>query len=136
VTICNNIYLWNKRKKLLPPALKFDLRRETSFIIEELIEMNNGVSSEEARDIAIKITNDIVNTQYKPKEKEIVDAAADIIIYTVGLISKLGYDCNIVMDEVLKELLDREGELDKSGKWVKYQKKYYKANLSKARRMD
>lgn len=136
MTICDDIYLWNKRKKLLPPALKFDLQRETSFIIEELIEMNHGVSSEEAMDIAMKISNDIINTKYEPKEEEIVDAAADIIIYAVGLISKLGYDCNIVMDEVLKELLDREGELDKNGKWVKYQKKYYKANLSKARRLD
>jgi len=134
MTIFDKIYIWNKDKNLLPKNKKVNLKNEISYIIEELIEMSNGITSEKARKKAFVVTEQILDKQYTPSTEEIIDAAGDIIIYATGIISKLGYDSNIVMEEIIKEIFDRQGSVDESGKWVKDRShKNYTANFTKAK---
>lgn len=62
--------------------------------------------------------------------EEIVDAFADIIVFSTGAIIKNGYNPEKVMDEVLKEIESRSGKII-DGKFVKdLNVKTYKANFS------
>jgi predicted HAD superfamily Cof-like phosphohydrolase len=63
-------------------------------------------------------------------KEEIVDAFADIIVFSTGAIIKNGYDPEKVMDEVLKEIESRTGKII-DGKFVKdTDVKMYKAKFS------
>ena len=69
---------------------------------------------------------------YEPTPHQVVDAAADIIVFATGLIAKMGFDPDSVMAEVQKEIDSRVGSKDASGKWVKDKSPEAKANLYKA----
>jgi predicted HAD superfamily Cof-like phosphohydrolase len=64
--------------------------------------------------------------------EDMVDAYADIIVFAVGSIMKLGYDPKLVLKEVGKEINSRVGSI-KNGKFEKDLSKkdqWYKANYS------
>jgi len=71
--------------------------------------------------------------------KEVLaDAYADIIVFAVGSLLKLGYDPECVMNEVVKEISSRTGKVI-DGKFVKdkspeAQAKWYKADFPKCER--
>ena len=126
----DRIIKWNIDRQLL--WNEPDLEKETSFVVEELLEMNTDMDSKAARPIAKQITKSIIQPGYKPTREQILDAAADGIVFLTGLMGKLGADPNIVMDEVLKEIESRTGKII-DGKFVKDKGvQTYKADFSQA----
>jgi len=94
----------------------FNFETEVLHILEELVEML-GYESLYARDKAKTIYQHFRN--YEPVEEEkLVDAFADIIVFSVGSIMKLGYDPRCVLNEVSKEINSRVGSII-DGKFVK-----------------
>ena len=69
-------------------------------------------------------------------EHEVIDALADIIVLSANHIGQMGYDLDLVMKEVVKEISSRTGAVNPAtGKWEKdispeAQAKWYKANYS------
>jgi len=106
---------WNKERGLLKRG--FDQEKETSFIIEELLEATGNFDSISARAKAVHYAKEITENS-KNNEHQIVDALFDIIIFATGAIGKLGYDPSEVMDEGFKEINSRTGTLI-DGKFVK-----------------
>jgi len=68
-----------------------------------------------------------------------VDAMADMIVFCYGEIAKYGYDGDLVMNEVIKEISSRTGAYDpKTKKWQKdkspeAQARWYSADFDKCR---
>jgi predicted HAD superfamily Cof-like phosphohydrolase len=74
-----------------------------------------------------------------PSVEDRVDAHADQIVFNIGAILKLGYDPEIVLQEVAKEINSRKGEMS-NGKFEKYlgekhTSQWYKADYSKAKNL-
>lgn len=124
------IVQWNNQRGLIEKG--FDHKKESSFIIEELLESTGKFDSLSARQKAEKLTDEIIISENKNKE-EIVDAFADIIVFATGSIAKNGYDPTLVMEEVFKEIDSRKGKLV-DGKFVKdLDVKIYKADFNKCK---
>ncbi len=115
MSIFQKIIQWNKERGLLDKP--FNHQREVSFIVEELLESTGNHDSITAREKAEEIATEIVSPDYFDEEK-VIDAFADIIVYATGVIAKLGYDPDKVMEEVYKEIDSRKGKLI-NGKFVK-----------------
>ena len=115
MTIFQKIIEWNKERGLLNKP--FNHEKEISFIVEELLESTGNHDSITARKKAEEISADIITKEYFDEEK-VVDAFADIIIFSAGVIAKLGYNPDDVMNEVYKEINSRKGKLIE-GKFVK-----------------
>ena len=69
-----------------------------------------------------------------PSVENRVDAHADQIVFNIGAIMKLGYDPELVLNEVAKEINSRKGEM-LNGKFEKYlgethTNNWYKANFT------
>ena len=130
--IINRIVKWNEERQL--DKQQFDLKIESTHILEELIEaQSNNIESEKARQLANQIYGFLQIPEEK-NEKNIVDAFADIIVYAIGSILKLGYNPIDVMDEVLKEIESRTGTII-DGKFIKDKNAItYKANFNKCKR--
>lgn len=109
------IVKWNQERGILD--IGFDHQKETSFIVEELLESTGQFDSESAREKAEEISQTIVVHGQAEGEK-IVDAWADIIVFASGAIAKLGYEPSKVMDEVYKEINSRTGKMVE-GKFIK-----------------
>jgi hypothetical protein len=106
---------WNRERGIL--KLDFNHVKETSFIVEELLESTGHYDSVTARGKATTLAEDIVGTPDSSPE-QVVDAFADIIVFATGAMAKLGYDPSKVMDEVYKEINSRTGEM-LDGKFIK-----------------
>ena len=130
--IINRIVKWNKERQL--DKQSFDIKTETTNILEELIEAQSKfINSDKARKLANQVYGFIQIPEEK-NEKNIVDAFADIIVYAIGSILKLGYNPIDVMDEVLKEIESRTGTII-DGKFIKDKNAItYKANFNKCKR--
>jgi NTP pyrophosphatase (non-canonical NTP hydrolase) len=113
--IFTKIEKWNEERGLLGKG--FDHTRETSFIIEELLESTGAYDSLTARDKALEYAKEIIGDKESSPE-EVVDAFADIIVFATGAIAKNGYSPAKVMAEVFKEIDSRKGSLIE-GKFVK-----------------
>ncbi len=125
------IVLWNKERGLIEKG--FNHEKEISFIIEELLESTGAYDSISAREVAEAMSAKIISSKREVSHEVIVDAFADIIVFATGAIAKLGYDPNIVMDEVYKEINSRKGKLI-DGKFIKDLKIIpYKANFKIAK---
>lgn len=111
----DNVVNWNEERGLI--ANGFNHKKETSFIIEELLESTGKYDSETARERAAQYAEEIIGDA-TPTDEEVVDAFADIIVFATGAIRKKGYDPSKVMDEVCKEINSRTGKLVE-GKFVK-----------------
>ena len=131
MTILKRIIDWNNQRGLIKKG--FNQKNEVSFIVEELLESTGKYDSLSAREKAEEITVEILKGEENQNKEEIIDAFADIIVFATGAIGKLGYDPEIVMDEVLKEIESRTGKMV-DGKFVKdLDAKMYKADFSKAK---
>jgi len=108
----------------------FIFETEVLHILEELVEMF-GYESLYAREKAKTIFQHFRN--HEPVEEEkLVDAFADIIVFAVGSIMKLGYEPKCVLNEVSKEVNSRVGTII-NNKFVKDKSpearaKWYRAN--------
>ncbi len=130
MSIFQRIVKWNNERRLL--KLGYDHKNEISFIIEESLESTGKYDSLSARSEAKKIAEEICqNTKSTDEQK--VDAYADMIVFATGSIAKLGYNPDIVMDEVLKHIESRTGKII-DGKFVKDKDiKVYQPDFSKAK---
>jgi len=124
---------WNRERGIL--QLEFNQVKETSFIVEELLESTGHYDSVSAREKALVLAADIVGTPDTSPE-QIVDAYADIIVFATGAMAKLGYDPSKVMEEVYKEIHSRTGEMVE-GKFVKNpEAKVYQADFTDCKREE
>jgi len=131
--IISDIVKWNKNRLLDKQDFKPEV--EIINILEELIEMT-GYKSDSARRMSI-VMYDLYFKNATYMGTELVDAFADIIVFSTGALLKLGYDPEKVMNEVIKEINSRTGEII-NGKFVKCktpecQAKWYKADFEKAK---
>ncbi len=130
MNLIDNIINWNKERQLLKRG--FNHQREVSFIVEELLESTGKYKSVTARDRAEKIAQDICR-DVDTNPRKVVDAWADIVIFAIGAIAKLGYDPHIVMDEVMKHINSRTGKMI-DGKFVKDENvEVYQPDFDKAK---
>ena len=131
-TALGKIVKWNNDRGLIEKG--FDHKNEISFVVEELIEGHSDMESKKARKCAKFIGWIIRMVPGKiPSKEDIVDSFADIIVFAVGAIAKLGYNPDLVMKEVQKELDDRTGSMI-GGKFVKDKKENpVKADFSKCK---
>jgi hypothetical protein len=137
-SVLAGIVEWNKERGLLKKDVNIEM--ETSFIVEELLEMQTAMKSDEAREVAKDYAEDLASLAqgYQPTPHQVVDAACDIIVFATGIIAKMGYNPDLAMDEVLKEINSRVGGPDGTGKWVKdkspeAQANWYTADFKKAK---
>ena len=141
MSILSRIVEWNRERLLLKTPKDVNLEVESSFIVEELLEMNTNLLSDEANERARKLVKkEILEEWFQSKPEQVVDAAADIIVFATGLIAKMWYDPDVVMDEVLKEIESRKWEII-DWKFVKFKdeeakKNWYKADFLKAKKCD
>ena len=137
MSILNDIVEWNKERNLIKTPEDFNLVIDISFITEELLEASTSMKSEEARKKALALATIIVDEKTNPTPEQIVDAFCDIIVFATGSIRKVGYNPEIAMEEVLKEINSRTGKII-DNKYVKdkspeAQAKWYTADFSKAK---
>ncbi len=131
MTIFQKIVQWNRERGLLKKG--FNHQKEVSFIVEELLESTGEHDSLSARETAERIAKEIVQDNQNTSEEKVVDAFADIIVFATGVIAKLGYNPDKVMEEVYKEIDSRKGKLI-DGKFVKDpEATKYIADLSKCK---
>ena len=124
----------------------FDGVNESASIIEELLESHGMDVPKENRPQLKKAWKtflnsmddlDIADPTPAILETDIVDAYADIIVFSVGALLKLGYHVETTLSEVAKEINSREGQMV-DGKFEKdlsdeAKAKWYKADYSKAK---
>ena len=106
---------WNKERGLdkRPPQRKNATRK----LVEELLEYN-GVTSEWMISISTFI---ILIFSKDPGDHEKIDALDDLIVIATGEILKSGYDPEKTMDETLKEISSRTGDINTAtDKWEKF----------------
>ena len=104
---------------------EFNDYREIQNIIEEVYE-SIGIHSKRATEMT---TNVIMMDNKTCLNTEKVDAYADIIVFAVGAIMKLGYEPELILKEVAKEIHSRTGTII-DGKWMKNKNvETYKANF-------
>jgi len=129
---------------------------ETTNIVEELLEArgHKHIDKDRLRHfiedsmVPTFYVLEIINNEIEPDTETQVDAAADIIVFAIGWIMKLGYDPNCVLDEVAKEINSRKQDpeqkkeypdgLPQGIKWMKDRNQnpatLYKANFSQCKR--
>ena len=131
MSILKRIVDWNNERGLIKKG--FNQKVETAHIIEELLESTGNYDSLSARGRAEELAEEFLQGKENQNKEEIVDAFGDIIVFATGTLAKLGYDPDIVMDEVLKEIESRTGKMI-DGKFVKdLDVKMYKADFEKAK---
>lgn len=140
VDIFEGIFQWNQERKLIPGTLTLsqeEISNNLSFCMEELIEAKTDMDSAEARPLAKQIISNLPQSPTQTKE-QVVDAMCDNIVFSIGLIEKLGYNSQKAMEEVLKEINSRKGSII-DGKFIKdkspkAQALWYKASFDNAKR--
>jgi len=136
-TALGQIVEWNESRGLIKSPAEFSLETDMSFITEELLEASTGLNSEQAREKAKALAILIADKNYTPSSEQMVDAFCDIVVFAVGSIRKLGYNPDIAMSEVQREIDSRVGEI-KDGKFTKdkspeAQANWYSANFDNAK---
>lgn len=124
------IVQWNTERGLLEKG--FNQEKETSFIIEELLEATGNYDSISAREKAEEYAKEITSNA-KQEDHDVIDALFDIVIFASGAMAKLGYNPTKVMDEGFREINSRTGTLI-DGKFVKDPNaKKYEADFSQCK---
>ena len=113
-------------------------------VLEELFELYGYHVPKELRG-ALKVAIDELIFQFAntvgleklDQEHHEADALADIIVFSIDGLMRLGYDPSITLEEVAKEINSREGKII-DGKFQKYtdevhRSKWYKADLEAAK---
>ena len=81
---------------------------------------NRNLSTFNAEKERHSIDLELIEFDDAVNEYEQVDALADVIVFSVGAIYKMGYDPEAVLRETAREINSREGEIDPvTGKWEK-----------------
>ncbi len=94
MTVATRIINWNKDRAI---PKEFNIELEYRLIKEELDELADAISSNER-----------------------ADALCDIVVLAMGSLWKLGINPDKAMDETLKEIESRTGEINpETGKWTK-----------------
>ncbi len=135
-TVLERIVDWNEERGLIKRVEDFDLAKDMSFITEELLEASTSLKSEEARVKAEAFVTLMTDPNHVSTPEQIADAFCDIIVFATGSIRKIGYNPDIAMEEVLKEINSRTGKMI-NGKFTKDKSpeavvKWYKADFTKA----
>ena len=132
MNIVNAVRDWNFERGLA--SQPYNDMTEVKNITEELLEAI-GCKDD---DITKWITEEIMmheNIVEPPTVEDKIDAYADIIVFCIGAILKLGYEPNLVLKEVIKEINSRGGSMGIDGKWIKeITGDEYKANFSTCKR--
>ena len=119
VTTLQRIVEWNEKRGLLDKG--FDKKRETSFLIEEILEFNGckGEVKELARQIAEDIDNEYItynlDIEYvEPNDQDIIDGLGDLIIFATGAMAKKLKEINSPhsVDDIINLIMDAN---DKKG---------------------
>ncbi len=106
MTIIKDIIDWNVERKIPKHFIK---GKEIGHITEEITEILRSNSIEGN-----------------------IDGFADIIVYSIGAIWKCGYNPELVMKEIIKQINSRKGSWDsKINKWVKEPGETYKPDFNK-----
>lgn len=123
---------------------EYDWEVEATNVIEELLEAY-GVNSRETAmvcvgDIMLRAQDTFRYAKPTILRTEEVDAYADIIVFAIGAITKLGYDAEEVLYEVGREINSRTGKII-NGKFTKDKspeamEKWYKANFKDCKLSD
>ncbi len=118
---------------------EYDWSTEATNIVEELLEAvginDRNVALLSVGDMQLRIREKVqAGLVVAPTVPDQVDAFADVIVFATGAIAKLGYDPELVLGEVAKEINSREGKII-DGKFTKDKSpeakaKWYKANFS------
>jgi len=127
----DEIKVFNEVNGLLE-SNSFNIKVEVINILEELLELTNIA---EPRELASEIYEKYFKNNLKEdiEEKEIVDAFADINVFSIGAMLKLKYEPNCVLKEVSKHINSRKGMLI-DGKFVKDKKhKMYETDFTKCK---
>lgn len=132
----------------------YEAPNEHTSIVEELLEAigfdvlkeNRGKLKEAFMGFCAQMANEgiSVDTIGGPRSErqlqtaEVVDAYADIVVFAIGAMMKLGFDPEKVLSEVGKEINSRSGSMV-DGKFEKdlsdgAKAKWYKADYDKAKR--
>jgi len=154
------IIAWNEERGLIKTPEELDIANDMSYIVEEVIEALTNMKSGDARPVAktivsaikngnAKIVADIIEEQglnetvdggdevITPTPEQIVDACCDIKVFSTGTIRKAGYNPDIAMKEVQREIDSRVGSVIE-GKFIKDKTpeavaNWYKADFEKAK---
>ena len=159
MSIEKRIVEWNEERGLIKTPAECDVTNNMAFVIEEVIEALTHMKSEEARENALILASvirkgnlteltkmavasglNVKSGESELKEldpEEVVDAAGDAIVFSIGTIRKMGYDPELAMEEVLKVIESRTGTII-NGKFTKDKSDgakalWYEANFSKAK---
>ncbi len=114
--IVKNTIEWNKKNGTA--ELPFNYKKEMSFVLEELLESTGNYDSFTAREKALAMAEEIAGDATKVNEEGVIDAWADIIVFAIGAMIKLGYDPEKVLDEVCRQINTRTGSVV-NGKFVR-----------------
>lgn len=90
---------WREQRGLTEPQTQAIVK----MITEELDELGQGIESS--------------------NEHEIIDALADIIVLSANHIGQMGYDLDLVMKEVVKEISSRQQDPEQADRWAKGNKR-------------
>lgn len=113
LTTLQRIVEWNEKRGLLDKG--FDKKRETSFLIEEILEFNGckGEVKELARQIAEDIDNEYItynlDIEYvEPNNQDIIDGLGDLIIFATGAMAKKLKEINSPhsVDDIINLIMD------------------------------
>ena len=160
MTESSRIVDWNEKRGLIKTPEDMVIENEMSYVVEEVIESMTAMTSKEARPFAraiclairngnIKILGHLIDENeltvsqdgsdevIEPTGEQIADACGDIKVFATGTIRKAGYNPDIVMDEVQREIDSRIGRIE-DGKFIKdssteAQANWYKADFTKAK---
>lgn len=73
-------------------------------------------------------------------EEEKIDALCDMIVFSINAMEAMGYDAKLAIEETIKEVASRKGEMSKElNKWVKFKdeeskKNWYNADYLKCKK--
>ena len=119
------IQQWNDERD----NLDFDRKKEVRMIVEEIYEVL-GYKSQDAKDLAKVFVNN--SSIYEETNDLIADAFGDIIFIATGSLYKLGYDAEIVMDNIIKANNQKSNKKDKFGKIMKDKTTFVEPNHNNA----
>ena len=133
--IIDRIVKWQKDRMLHKQEYIWD--NEAVNVVEELIEMfgykvPKEKRSELRRAFKAFVVNFVTDNNLEEVNDPVIDGACDIVVFSVGMMLKMGYNPKCSLNECLKEIESRTGKII-DGKFVKdtseeAKKRWYKAN--------
>ena len=90
--------------------------------------------------IEANICEELTELMRATTTEEKIDALCDMIVFSVNAIEAMGYDAEIAMSEVIKEISSRKGDFNPElNKWQKFKTPeamvlWYSADFSKAKK--